>query len=189
MGRPTRPPFDVTVIKGSAILLSAPTSTTVDGFPYTWASWSDGKARSPHGDGVHLDDLHGNLRRRIRRRAAGRQVPPRHRAASSREGITVGCSDRPGSVLPERPRHSRADGDLPDARARPALRPRPTTSPMTRRSTHEATINRLRGGRHHVRLHGRRRFCPNGVVTRGQMASFLVAGVRPARHEHRLLHR
>ena len=40
-------------------------------------------------------------------------------------------------------------------------------------STHEARINAVARGRHHGRC-GPGRFCPDGLVTRGQMASFLV---------------
>ena len=55
-------------------------------------------------------------------------------------------ASRPAAARPAsapRPRDPRADGQLPRPRARPARRPRRTTSSMTTGSAHEADINRL----------------------------------------------
>ena len=160
-------PFSVTTIAGSPITLNAPTQV-VDGFTYTFASWSNGGAKSktvaPTSSTTYTATFNGGFD----------DVPPGTKFASDiawlwNEGITAGCA--PDLFCP--------NGLVTRAQMATFLG-RALDLPATSRdfftddegSVHEDRINRLAAAGITAGC-SPTRFCPSGLVTRAQMATFL----------------
>ncbi|HEY8170661.1 MAG TPA: PQQ-dependent sugar dehydrogenase [Candidatus Limnocylindria bacterium] len=167
-------PFDMTVIKGSAILLSATGGQPIDGFPSTWTSWSDGKPR------IHSVTASTSATYTATFDAGYDDVPPGAKfradiAWMTREGITSGCSDAPPLYCPN---GLVTRGQMATFLTRALHLPATSTDYFTddETSIHESSINRLRAAGITVGCTATA-FCPSGIVTRGQMATFLTRGL------------
>ncbi|HEX2765622.1 MAG TPA: PQQ-dependent sugar dehydrogenase, partial [Candidatus Limnocylindria bacterium] len=164
-------PFAMTVIRGSAIQLTAPAGATIGGFPFTFESWSDGGGRShtitPLTSTTVTATFSGGYT----------DVPIGHPFFNDigwlvENGITGGCATNP-------PRYCSSSAVTRAQMASFLVRaldlPPSATDAFTDDETtvHEADINALAaagitGGC------GPDRFCPTRAVTRAEMASFLV---------------
>ncbi len=164
-------PFTMTAIAGSSILLNAPTGEVFDGFPYQWAAWSNGGARTQTivagSSATYRASFTGGFS------DVKSDSPFRNDIGwLVRNGITSGCSTDP-------PRYCPADAvtraqmatfldrvlDLPPA-------PRDFFTDDNG-SQHEGAINRVAAAGITAGC-APGRFCPNGPVLREQMASFLA---------------
>ncbi len=170
-GRTATTPFNVTVLRGSRVVLGIPSGQTVDGFDYAWTSWSQG--------GPKTQTIRATASATYTARFDGGfdDVPPGAKFASDiayiyNEGITVGCSDSPPLFCPTG-RVTR--GQMATFLTRAIDLPPTSTDYFTDDETnlHEGTINRLRRAEITFGCTATT-FCPDGLVTRGQMASFLV---------------
>jgi hypothetical protein len=170
--RPT--PWDLTVISGSSTVLSAPSTQVVDGFTYVWRSWSQGGAR------IQTVDPTASVTFTARFDGGFDDVPPGASFATNiawlfNEGITVGCDDSPPLFCPN---GLVTRGQMATFLTRALTLPATSTDYFTddEGSVHEANINRLRAAGITAGC-GPTTFCPNGIVTRGQMAAFLHRGL------------
>ena len=161
----------MTAIAGSAIQIGAPSSQVVEGFTYTWDRWSNGGSISqtvrPTASTTYTATFDGGFD----------DVPPGTRFGTDiafifNERITVGCSDAPPLFCP--------NGLVTRAQMATFLSRALDLGPASRDwftddegSTHEANINRLRTAAITAGC-STTRYCPSGLVTRGQMATFLV---------------
>jgi PKD repeat protein len=163
-------PFSVTVIRGSAVVLGVPSGQTFDGFDYGWVGWSQGGPKTQtitaNASATYTATFDGGFE----------DVPPgSNHAASiawlSNAGITAGCSSSPPMFCP--------NGLVTRAQMATFLG-RALDLPSTSvdyftddtGSVHEARINALRAAGITLGC-SPTRFCPDGLVTRGQMATFL----------------
>jgi glucose/arabinose dehydrogenase len=162
-------PFTLRAIRGSAILLGAPSSLVIDGFPYTWESWSDGGARThtvtPTVSGTYTSTYDGVFD----------DVPPGARFGPDiawlwSNGITAGCA--PDLFCPD---GLVTRGQMATFLTRALDLPSTGADFFTDDETnkHEASINRLAAAGITVGC-APGRFCPDGIVTRAQMATFLA---------------
>ena len=105
------------------------------------------------------------------------EVLRRHHLARPRRASRPAAAAR--KFCPNGNRDARPDGELPRARARPAGHgPRLLLRRRRRTSTRPTSTASPRPGSPRGCADGR--FCPNGLVTRAQMATFLSQGPRPA---------
>jgi glucose/arabinose dehydrogenase len=163
-------PFDVTVIAGSAVQLSAATGQVSGGFPFTWSSWSDGGAQT------HTV-IASSTRTITATYAVGfDDVPPGTAFRSDitwlvLEGITAGCSSSPPLYCPT---GLVTRGQMATFLSRALDLPSTSTDFFIDDETnkHESSINRLAAAGITFGC-GPDRYCPNGLVTRAQMATFL----------------
>ena len=163
-------PFTLTVISGSSIQLSAPSGIVVDGFPYAWDSWSDG------GDETHtiVATAPGTYMARYSGGFADVPVGAPFRADIAwlvRNEITSGCDE--GLYCPTAPV---TRGQMASFLVRTlglVTGGSPDQFTDIASSTHRTAINRLAAAGITSGC-SETKFCPNQVVTRAQMASFLV---------------
>ena len=163
-------PFDLTVIAGSAIQLNASAGGVVDGFPYTWQSWSNG------GSAVQVVTPTASTTLTASYTGGFDDVPPGAKFRSDiawllTEGITAGCSDSPPLYCPN---GLVTRGQMATFLSRALDLPSTSTDFFgdDESNVHEASINRLRAaGITSGCAPGR--YCPDGRVTRAQMATFL----------------
>jgi glucose/arabinose dehydrogenase len=164
-------PFSMTVISGSAIDLNAPSTEVVDGFTYTWASWSDGQART------HTVHPTANATYRATFSGGFDDVPPGAPFGPDiawlvDNGITAGCSSVPALYCPTSPVTRWQMALFLDR----ALDLPPTATDFfvdDEGSPYEAAVNRLAAAGI-TNGCGPGRFCPTAIVLREQMASFLA---------------
>ncbi len=170
-GRTAKTPFNVTVIRGSKVVISVPSGQTVDGFDYAWTSWAHGGAKA--------QTITANASATYTARFDGGydDVPPGAKFAAdiawlTNEGITVGCDTSPPLYCPN---GLVTRGQMATFLVRALDLPATSTDYFTDDETnkHEARINSLRAAGITFGCTATR-FCPDGLVTRGQMASFLV---------------
>ena len=175
-------PFDVTVIRGSAVVLGVPSGQVHDGFPNTWASWSQGGPKTQtvraSASATYTATFEGGFD----------DVPPGAPFRTDigwlvREGITVGCAPAlycPNGLVTR--------GQMATFLSRALDLPSTSTDFFgdDESNKHEASINRLAAsGITSGCSPGR--FCPDGLVTRAQMADVPVARARPCLDSDRLL--
>ena len=164
-------PFEMTVIRGSVIELTAPQGVTIDGFPFTFEGWSDGGARSHEITPLTSTTMTATFT------GGFTDVPPGSPFFADigwlvENGITTGCATDPPRFCPS---SSVTRAQMASFLVR-ALDLPPTTIDHfidDDGSFHEADINALAeagitGGC------GPDRYCPASPVTRAQMAAFLV---------------
>jgi glucose/arabinose dehydrogenase/PKD repeat protein len=170
-GRTAATPFNVTVIRGSAVVLGVPSGQTVDGFDYTWTSWSQG--------GPKTQTITANASATYTARFDGGfdDVPPGAKFAVDiawlfNNGITAGCDDSPPLFCPN---GLVTRGQMATFLVRALDLPSTGTDYFTddEGSVHEANINRLRAAGITAGCTPTT-YCPAGLVTRAQMATFLV---------------
>ena len=161
-------PFTVTVIRGSAVVLGVPSGQVHDGFPNTWASWSQGGAKTQtvtaSTSATYTATFEGGFD----------DVPPGAQFRTDigwlvREAITAGCAPAlycPNGLVTR--------GQMATFLARALDLPSTSTDYFSddNANKHEVAINRLRAAGITSGC-GPGRFCPDGLVTRAQMASFL----------------
>ena len=161
-------PFNVTVIRGSAVVLGVPSGQVYDGFPNTWASWSHGGPKTQtvtaSTSATYTATFEGGFD------DVPQGAPFRNDIAwLVREAITVGCAPAlycPNGLVTR--------GQMATFLSRALDLPSTSADFFSddETSQHEASINRLRAAGITSGC-GPGRFCPNGLVTRAQMASFL----------------
>jgi glucose/arabinose dehydrogenase len=164
-------PFSMTAIRGSQLALAAPAGVTVAGFPYTWASWSDGGTRSHTFRAMTSTTV-------IAAYVGGfTDVPAGHPFHGDvgwlvGRGITGGCDSSPPRYCPG---NAVTRGQMASFLVRALGLPPSSVDRFgdDEPSVHENDINALAaagitGGC------GPGRFCPSAPVTRAEMASFLV---------------
>ncbi len=161
-------PFSVTVIHRSAVILGVPSGQVHDGFPNTWASWSQGGPKTQtvtaSASATYTATFEGGFD------DVPHGAPFRNDIAwLVREAITVGCAPAlycPNGLVTR--------GQMATFLSRALDLPSTSTDFFSddESSQHEASINRLRAAGITSGC-GPGRFCPNGLVTRAQMASFL----------------
>ena len=173
-GRTATTPFDVMVIRGSAVVIGVPSGQTVDGFDYAWTSWSHGGPRTQtitaSAAATYTAQLNGGFD----------DVKPGEKFATDiawlfNEGITFGCDDSPPLFCPS---GLVTRGQMATFLTRALDLPATTTDYFTDDETnvHEDRINRLRASGITFGC-GPTTFCPDGLVTRAQMATFLTRGL------------
>jgi hypothetical protein len=164
-------PFDVTVIAGSSVSVSATSGQISGGFPYTFSSWSDG-------GGLSHSVVVSSSRTLTATYAVGFEDVPSGTSFRSditwlvTEGITVGCSTSPLRFCPN---GLVTRGQMATFLSRALDLPATSTDFFAddETSIHENNINRLAASGITAGC-ASYRFCPNGLVTRAQMATFLV---------------
>jgi glucose/arabinose dehydrogenase len=164
-------PFQMTVIRGSTIQLTAPEGVNVDGFPHAFDAWSDGGARSHTITPLSSRTLTASFS------GGYTDVPPGSPFYADigwlvTNGITTGCATDPPSFCPTSPvtRAQMASFLVRALDLAPA-----TTDHFVddETSIHEADINALADAGITAGCGGDR-YCPAHPVTRAEMASFLV---------------
>jgi len=170
-GRTATAPFNVTVIRNSRVVLGVPSGQTFDGFDYDWVSWSHG------GSKTQTITASASATYTARFDGGYDDVPPGAKFAAdiswlTNEGITVGCDTSPPLYCPN---GLVTRGQMATFLVRALDLPATSTDYFTDDETnkHEARINSLRAAGITFGCTATR-FCPDGLVTRGQMASFLV---------------
>jgi len=162
-------PFSMTAIRGSTLELTAPANPTIAGYPYTWASWSDGGGRSHQVTPLSSVTLTATF-------AGGfSDVPPSSPYYADigwlvQENITNGCGG--GRFCPKSP-VTRAQ--MASFLVRALDLPSTSTDFFTddEGSAFEADINAIAAAGITSGCTAAT-YCPGSPVTRAQMATFLV---------------
>ncbi len=168
-GKTATTPFDVTVLRGSHVILGIPSGQTVDGFDFNWDSWSQGGPKTQtitaNASATYTASFDGGFD----------DVPPGTKHAPdiawlADQGITAGCT--PTTFCPD---GLVTRGQMATFLVRALHLPATGTDYFSddEGSIHEANINRLRAAGITLGCSATR-FCPAGLVTRAQMATFLV---------------
>lgn len=164
-------PFQMTVIRGSLVLLTAPEGATIDGYPYTFQSWSDGGARSHSITATTSRTLTATFSGGFTDVPAGSPFYADIGWLVS-NGITGGCAADPPRYCPTGAvTRAQMASFLVRALGLPAASGDFFRDDET--SIHETDINALAQAGITSGCTADR-FCPTRAVTRAEMASFLV---------------